>query len=204
MLKMRSCSFWVLLSLIIFSAFPVFAETVTLAGNWVWEDSWRFSTGVQSEFLTADWFRTEKAGIISDGYDVTACHKIWFSEVQYKQIHRSEKAIDTQELALMASVNGLGVGVASSWLGSFEARKTLAKVKYELDLFAFNVQVDWSSNFKDRRAWSASPRISIPARWNLSLIAKGKYGQTKTDGEIKEWASAEVGIALDLDKLRKE
>lgn len=176
------------------------AETITFSGYVQPDDNWRFSTGLTSERLTVDWFRMAKDGTVSDGYDLTASRKVWLAETQYKHIHRSEKAVDTQELALTASKHGVGVGIARSWLGSFDSPKWLVKAKYRKDWRALSLYFDWSSNFGNRGLWSVAPRVNIPAWKFLSFVLKGKYEKSRANGKEKEWWSVDGGVVLDIKK----
>jgi len=188
----------------------VFGADLSLQGYVQPDDVWRIKAGYrgtvperESMKLTFDWFRQDKGEKITDGWDLSLKDKVWFFESEYKQVHNSEKDLDTQELSAVATLKGVGIGTAYSW-EKWEDPKLMAKAKYSMEYKAISMALDWTSNFKDRRGWSASPRIKIPAWKFLSFALSGKYQENVNNGVKKEWWQVDGGFALDIGKLKEE
>lgn len=179
------------------------ADDFSLSGYVQPEANWRFSAGYHSDALRCDWHRQAKDGVIADGYDVTATHQIGFVQTRYRQAHRSEQDVDTQEAAILGTVYGIGAGVARSW-ERFEDPRWMAKAKYALTYRAVTVDLDWSSNFDDRRELSAAWRIQIPAYKFVSFMMSGNVVRGESGGAERRWWNTEFGIAVDLDMLKPE
>lgn len=189
----------------------VFGADVSFQGYIQPDDVWRVKAGYhgaapkqESAKVVVDWWRQDKGKKISDGWDLSVKDRVWLFESEYKQIHNSEKKLDTQELSGVATVKGIGLGIAYSWEGKWEDPKLMAKAKYSVEYKAISLTLDWTSNFKDRRGWSASPRIKIPAWKFLSFTLSGKYQENVNNGVKKEWWQVDGGFALDIEKLKEE
>lgn len=201
------------LGMIAFVSFAprVFGADVSLQGYIQPDDVWRMKVGYhgpvperESTKLAFDWFRQDKGKNITDGWDLSLKDKVWLFESEYKQAHNSEKKLDTQELSGVATLRGVGLGAAYSWQGKWEDPKLMAKAKYSLDYKAISLALDWTSNFKDRRGWSVSPRIKIPAWKFLSFTLSGKYQENVNKGVKKDPWQVDGGFAIDIGKLREE
>lgn len=178
------------------------ADDFSVQGYAQSDDSWRLSLGYHRPSIKANWYRQSNAKGLSDGYDVTATTKVKSFEVQYKQIHQSQNSLDTQEIATMGTLRGVGLGVARAWRGNFDEPTWAAKAKYALKWGIFGANADWLSNFKNRRDSSFSSRLKLPAykaeRVTLNFTVSGKYQWSKAKQKIKEWWSMECGILLEI------
>lgn len=180
------------------------ARDLTFQG-FIQPEQWRFALGAHSESFKLDWFRQEANGKLSDGYDLVATEQFGLLKTQYKQSHKSAKKLDVMEASVMGTLRGVGIGVARTWFErNFQDPNWMAKANYTLDKKRFALAFDYSNNFKDRRMWSVAPRLKIPAWRFVSLTLSGKYEKVKKGSEVKEWPSAQMGLAIDLDALTVE